>query len=74
MTRRYLPIEGLPADRPRCVWCDRPFAAHTIDTRTDAGIARKFSRWSSYDGLFDRLRCARAFAVASYRGGYRRVP
>lgn len=79
---RRPPIEGMPADRPRCVWCNRPFKAWTDDTREEGRdehralisivIRRTFKNFSSYRGKFDRLRCALAFAVAAHNAGYRR--
>jgi hypothetical protein len=83
--RSTLPIEGLPDKTPRCPWCDR--ALRPIVNELDAAgksvydphrvaliVRRVFLRWNAYDDLFCRLSCARQFAVACYRAGYRRTP
>lgn len=70
------PIEGMPADQPRCQYCDQKFRCWTKDTWADGYriLARRvFAGWRSYDGLFCRLICARRFAQAAHRGGYRIV-
>lgn len=80
---KRLPIEGLPPERPLCPNCGRKLAPVTIDTRVDANgqpsknwdawvaTRRVFTRWSSYQGLWCRLRCALDFATAAHRAGYR---
>lgn len=76
---KRVPIEGVPKDRPTCVWCGRKALMWTDDTRsgpagTYGPITRRvFTRWRPfYGGLFDRLKCAGAFARAAYAAGYRR--
>lgn len=79
--RQLPPIDGLPAERPRCAFCDRklrPITTHErrkglIDWTRPAVVRRQFIRWDSYDGLFCRLVCARQFACAAHRAGYRIV-
>lgn len=71
------PIEGMPAERPRCAWCNAPLAAilnteHTDGDHQKPVVRRVFVRWSAYEGLFHNTGCAIRFAGASYRGGYRR--
>jgi hypothetical protein len=74
------PIEGLPAKRPRCAWCDRPLRIvcdNIFDKANRPGgrrlSGRVFRFFVSYEEVFCTTRCAIAFAGASYRGGYRRV-
>lgn len=85
MKRSALPIENLPAETPRCPWCNRKLRPVVNELGAngkpiyDASLAREmavrrvFVRWNAYDNLFDRLNCARAFAVASYNAGCRRT-
>lgn len=75
---------------PYCGRSLKPWTQDTIErrpvTRTDRWdgskftgtenviTSRKFVRWSAYDGVFDRLKCARYFALAAYNAGYRLKP
>lgn len=71
--RKMPPIEGVPTDVPVCAYCGTKFKPFSEDTR-DKGfvvVRREFKQWNAYNGLFCRLRCARFFAVAAYRAGYR---
>lgn len=80
--RRQIPITGIPATRPACPNCARPLRPSTRDTerkvaregggfRTEV-VAREFRAWHAYDQLWCRLKCAREFATAAHRAGYRR--
>lgn len=83
-SRRTLPpIEGVPKDAPTCPWCGRalkPWATNTYEKMPFADRAgfstevtkRTFAGWEAYDGLWDRLVCARAFATAAHAAGFRR--
>ncbi len=78
---RLPPIQGLPAERPRCQHCDRPL--RPVVDRTHHPLVgggssfrvktRTFRRWTSYRGLFCTLGCALNFAEAAHRAGYRIV-
>ena len=81
--RRVLPpIEGVPKDPPTCPWCGRklkPWATNTYENipYPQGGFhqeitRRVFSHWLGYDGLWDRLVCARDFATAAHAAGFRR--
>jgi hypothetical protein len=71
-------ILGLPAERPRCAWCNRPLRPDVRNTYSDDPlwrrriIQRHFNGWRTIEGVFDTNGCAVKFAGASYRGGYRR--
>lgn len=74
------PVEGLPAERPHCPWCDRPLRMltnHLKDPNAKLWLAvvkrRVFVRWQTVEGVFCTNSCAIRFAGASYRGGFRRV-
>lgn len=75
--RRRLEIEGLPARRPRCQACDRKLPFLTRDEYQKEPVFRRirrvFVKWSGYDDLFCTLTCARAFAYAAHRAGFRVV-
>jgi hypothetical protein len=84
MKGKLPPVEGLPKVRPVCPWCGKPASYWTTDHRRqvngDVGtfgsgpiVRRTFARWNLYNGIFDRLVCALAFATASYKAGYRRT-
>lgn len=79
-------VEGLPAVRLRCIYCDKPMPYVTRDTGSCAAThyrptRRVFAFWRGYGTqpdapdhpLFDRLSCSLRFAEAAYRGGYRVV-
>ena len=77
--RKLPPIDGLPLTRPRCAYCNRglrPVTSHEfrkglIVWTLPRVVRRAFLRWDAYDGIFCRLSCARAFAVAAHAAGYR---
>jgi hypothetical protein len=76
--RRMPPIEGLPVERPVCVWCQkklRPVSNGVYESGKLSGalLRRTFVRWDAYRDVFCTLQCALNFADASYRGGYRRA-
>lgn len=82
MNNNLLPIENLPAETPRCPWCNRKLRPVVDETHQGRRVAfgknaeidrRVFLRWNAYDGIFDRLVCARSFAVAAYQAGFRRT-
>lgn len=76
-----LPIQGLPIVRPRCVACGKAFRPRSRDVcerRPYPGggfqtvtVARHFSGWDAYNGLFHTMRCALGFATAAHAAGYR---
>lgn len=75
------PIDGMPAERARCAWCERALRPQVINHYDDHPkawkrliIRRTFAGWRAYEGVFHSTGCAIAFAGASYRGGYRRRP
>jgi len=73
--RRLPPIEGLPAERPRCAWCARKLRprVHTEAVwHPHRVIGRKFEGWSTVAGGFCTNACAIQFAGACYHAGYRR--
>jgi hypothetical protein len=72
-------VEGVPAVRPRCAWCDRPLKPSVDNHYSDEPqiwkrriVRRTFAGWRAYEGVFCVQACAIRFAGASYRGGYRR--
>lgn len=75
--RQLPPIQGLPAERPVCQWCQKPFRPLSNSTyngkHPSRVIRRQFTQWNSYRGLFCTLRCTLQFATAAHVGGYRRV-
>lgn len=73
MTRHLPPIQGVPTERPVCAYCGNPLPVVTKDEYGGSReiVARTFWRWGGYNGLFDKLKCARFFAVAAHRAGYR---
>jgi hypothetical protein len=67
----------MPAERPRCAWCDRQLRPYIDVERADGSwsgrvVRRTWIGWRAYEGVFDTATCAIKFAGASYRGGYRR--
>ena len=83
-SRKLPPIEGLPAERPRCAYCNRPLRPMTTSTSNPAVWAgqhfnpmvprvlhRVFFAWNAYAGLFCRHKCATSFAAAAHKAGYR---
>jgi hypothetical protein len=82
--RRVLPpIDGMPADRPTCPFCAKRLRPNVNTTHKGGSITgpierRTFVSWNGYPieggNAFDKfctLTCARAFANAAYRAGYR---
>lgn len=71
--RKLPPVEGMPAVRPACANCGRPFKFWTNDTRTRDHIVtrRVFAHWKCYRALFCTLRCTLQFATAAHAAGYR---
>jgi len=74
------PIEQMPAERPRCAWCDRLLKPRVENVYSQEPqlwlrriVRRTFIRWRTVEGVFDTNRCAIRFAGASYRGGFRKV-
>jgi hypothetical protein len=82
------PIEGLPAERPRCAHCDKLLRPWVTETRENVRppeggirsrvVSRKFDGlWRGYphsrNPIFCTLRCTLAFAVAAHKAGYRIV-
>lgn len=74
-TKARPPIEGMPADRPRCPYCDRKLAPVVHEERVDGYgsriIRRTWVRWRAKRQLFCTLSCALDFAVACHKAGYR---
>lgn len=77
------PIEGMPAERPRCPMCDKrlqPRTDYTYDgMQRRKVIKRTFDRWRGYpitresSEKFCTQVCAYKFARAAYAAGYRIV-
>lgn len=77
------PIVGMPEDRPRCPFCNRPLQPDVRTERADHGDRyavkrRVWEGWAGYaierGNAFDKfctLKCARDFASAAWRAGYR---
>ena len=79
---KRVPVEGVPAERPRCPYCNRRLRPVSNDTQEKqdlpGGVWRLVvtrrawaGRWLAYAGLFCRLNCALNFAVAAHEAGYR---